>query len=56
MITLNSIGFKTEQIRKCIYENKLDWREYRAKQDKKLKKAYMINKELLLKYKLNKQK
>ena len=48
--------FKTEQIRKCIYDNKLHWREYKANQDNKLKKAYMINKELLLKYKLNKQK
>lgn len=48
--------FKTEQIKKCIYENKLHWREYKANQDKKTKKAYMINKELLLKYKLNKQK
>ena len=48
--------FKTEQIRKCIYDNKLHWREYKANQDNKTKKGYMINKELLLKYKLNKQK
>ena len=42
--------FKTENIRKCIYENNLKWCEFIGKGDIKQKKAYLIKKEMLYKY------
>ena len=42
--------FKTENIRKCIYENNLKWCKFIGKGDVKQKKAYLIKKEMLYKY------
>lgn len=42
--------FTTENIRKCISENNLRYSEFVAKGDTKSKKAYLIKKTLLYKY------
>lgn len=43
--------FLTKNIKKCIEENNLRYAEFVAKGDTKSKKAYLINKTLLYKYK-----
>lgn len=43
--------FLTENIKKCILENNLRYSEFIGKGDTKSKKAYLIKKEILYKYK-----
>ena len=44
--------FLKDKIKDCILENKLKWVEFIGKGDTKSKKAYLIKKEILYKYKL----
>ncbi len=44
--------FLKDKIKDCILENKLKWVEFIGKGDTKRKKAYLIKKEILYKYKL----
>lgn len=44
--------FLKDKIKDCILENKLKWVEFIGKGDTKSKKAYLIKKEMLYKYKL----